>query len=189
MLLETAYSQKLASAMEKAFDYLYDDERNTHAVIICDMTYPVSLTRNFKADISVWVRPETGNLGKSGCYLLIPLLIHHSDEDYPLEDLGFEHEPSASPSQSPTPQPHIPLSPNENLEGALDRPHSTTDASSPSITDLSSMGYSGTPTATEDRTSVDDLKSLRTYGNGAKKIIRRTEKAIVSFVGFLPLLF
>lgn len=166
VILETAHSQRLLSVMEKAHGYLYSEERDTHAVIICDMSYPVTLTHDFKADISVWVRPETGDIGRPLHCLCILVPISHSDEDYPLEDLEHDHQPRASPPQSPEPQ--------SSLE---DQDEHVPDLSSP----LSESHSSCTMvTRTDDGTKVHDLKIARTYQLGTEKICRRTEKAIVS---------
>lgn len=187
VVLETAYSQSLPSVMSKVFDYLHDDAGNTHAVIVRDMSYPLTLVRDFKVDIGVWVKPETGNLGKSHKYAVVLLLISASDEDYPLEDFDCNHMPRATPppsslSQSPTPGQHVPLSPVENDKEASDHQPAGPELSSPS-----SNAYSGSTLVTEDRTRVDHSDKARVYTRGSKSIWRRTEKPIVRFPGSLYL--
>ncbi|KAG8699480.1 hypothetical protein FRC08_005285 [Ceratobasidium sp. 394] len=79
IILETAYSQSHADVLAKAWDYLWNsDKHHIHAVIITDMSYPITQKKKFKVRIAVWTRAETGQ----------------DDLDYPFEELGdFEHEP------------------------------------------------------------------------------------------------
>lgn len=59
LVLETAYSQSLDDVKEKAWKWLHRSDRGIHAVLICNMKPRISLVRDFKADISVWVREPT----------------------------------------------------------------------------------------------------------------------------------
>ncbi|KAG8730749.1 hypothetical protein FRC10_002374 [Ceratobasidium sp. 414] len=78
VVLETAYSQSEARALEKAASYLHNSGTHTHAVIVCKMTYPVSLDKNFKAEIAVWTRQLSGSV----------------DTDFPFENSAhIEHDP------------------------------------------------------------------------------------------------
>ncbi|KAG8713190.1 hypothetical protein FRC08_013592 [Ceratobasidium sp. 394] len=78
VILETAYSQSEDRALEKAASYLHKSGTHTHAVIICKMSYPVTLTDSFKAEIAVWTRELSG----------------HIPTDFPLEDSKeIKHDP------------------------------------------------------------------------------------------------
>ncbi|KAF8597003.1 hypothetical protein BDV93DRAFT_562738 [Ceratobasidium sp. AG-I] len=82
VILETAFSQSLKNAQEKAWEYLCTGDSHTHAVIIVDMTYPVTQEKNFIAKIAVWSRSDTGK----------------TDEDYPFEaSEGYRHKLQAMP--------------------------------------------------------------------------------------------
>ncbi|KAG8685608.1 hypothetical protein FRC08_013021 [Ceratobasidium sp. 394] len=83
IVLETAYSQTRGEVEAKAADYLHAPGRHIHAVIVCNMTHPVTLEPNFRAEIAVFTREMTGS----------------SDIDYPFENIRhIEHEPRTVPS-------------------------------------------------------------------------------------------
>lgn len=71
IVLETAYSQPVEKAEDKAWEYLWAGNRHTHAVIIVDMSYPVTQVKDFVAKIAVWSRKETDRDGKP----VLPLCI------------------------------------------------------------------------------------------------------------------
>ncbi|KAF8602893.1 hypothetical protein BDV93DRAFT_607207 [Ceratobasidium sp. AG-I] len=82
VVLESAFSQPLSKVMEKAWHYLHRSNGNIHAVIICNFTRSSLLDPAFRADISVWVREETGQI----------------DDDFPLEIRhGITHTPFDKP--------------------------------------------------------------------------------------------
>ncbi|KAG8680867.1 hypothetical protein FRC08_015995, partial [Ceratobasidium sp. 394] len=56
IVLETAYSQTRGEMEAKAADYLHAPGGHVHAVIVCNMTHPVTLERNFRAEIAVFTR-------------------------------------------------------------------------------------------------------------------------------------
>jgi hypothetical protein len=66
VVLEAAFSQNLLAAEGKAWEYLCAGDGHTHAVIIVDMTYPVSQEKTFVAKIAVWSRADAGRDGKYG---------------------------------------------------------------------------------------------------------------------------
>ncbi|GAB1528451.1 hypothetical protein RhiXN_04621 [Rhizoctonia solani] len=71
VVMEVCFSQSLEDALDKAVDYLHFSDRQIHAVIICDMKYNDPRKKlGFQANISLWMRPPTGN----------------PDEDFPLDE-------------------------------------------------------------------------------------------------------
>jgi hypothetical protein len=64
IVLETAFSQHRQAAKDKAWGYLCAGDDHTHAVIIVDLSYPVTLEKNFVAEVAVWVRSFTDEDGK-----------------------------------------------------------------------------------------------------------------------------
>jgi hypothetical protein len=71
VVLETAASQSLKSVMKKAIAHLFRTNNETKAVIICNLTHPVPANpRTYRAEISVWVRQLTGDVGMVNPMLL-----------------------------------------------------------------------------------------------------------------------
>ncbi|KAG9097467.1 hypothetical protein FS749_006224 [Ceratobasidium sp. UAMH 11750] len=94
VVLETSYSQSLEDVVEKAWNYLFDSDDHIHAVIICDMDYPVTSAKNFRASLSVWTREETGCISPA--------------DDWPLEVLlDVPHEPEPGEAHSPDEESHL----------------------------------------------------------------------------------
>lgn len=158
VVLETAFSQRLEQAIVKAWQYLHLFDGDIHAVIICNISNPITLQRNFKAEFYVWVREKTGNIGKSFNHILN--LTHHlsTDEEFPLEKLNeVYHESTHKPSS--------------NAEDA-----NTVETES---SDRSSWGNS--TLASDEATKVDRPEDLQLYApsNESKKIWRRSETSIV----------
>lgn len=104
IVLETAFSQVLADAEEKAWEYLHATGHHTHGVIIVDMTYPVTEEKKFVAKIALWCRADTGEDGKMMyhlCFLSNTLVLA---VDYPFEGTeDYKHTPDLSPEEADSP--------------------------------------------------------------------------------------
>jgi hypothetical protein len=164
VVMETAYSQSLKSAMDSAVEYLYKTEGEVHAVIVCDLAYPIKKDTRFSAEISVWIREPTGVDGEhpdTYSTLADGLSI---DIDNPVENIPHDHDV------------------NTLVEYELASDGSQSE---------SSGEYSNATLVSDEHTRVDPImpkltmdekiRSSRTYpleGNG-QKIRRRTEHAIV----------
>jgi hypothetical protein len=76
VVLETAASQTLQSVMRKAFVHLYKSNDEIKAVIVCNLTHPIPLQPGtYRAEIAVWVRELTGDVGKCKFIFISPTLI------------------------------------------------------------------------------------------------------------------
>ncbi|CUA69853.1 hypothetical protein RSOLAG22IIIB_04108 [Rhizoctonia solani] len=64
IVMETSAGQSLKDVIDKVFQRLYETDRAVHAVIICNFTNMPSpeSDKPFKAEIAVWVRPESEDL-------------------------------------------------------------------------------------------------------------------------------
>ena len=166
IVLETACSQTLRSVMNKAWDYLLDFDGEVHAVVVCNMNCPITLKRDFKVSIGVWIRKPTYKDGKPFDVALVLADILLADEDFPKEVFPNAHESRPSPAQGVIGEEE------ENIAA---------------LTDLSTSISDGGTSATvvsEGDTKVADLENDRTYTIPGKdgEIWRRSEKPIVSFL-------
>jgi hypothetical protein len=64
VVMEVAYSQTLESVMDKGVEYLHKSNGDIRAVIVCNLSYPVTQEKNFVAEIDVWIRMPTGDDGE-----------------------------------------------------------------------------------------------------------------------------
>lgn len=139
VVLETAFSQPLQDAEDKAWEYLCTGDGHTHAVIVVDMSYPVTPQKDFKAKIAVWSRQDTGDDGRP-----VPPLpcfnadLLYADVDYPFEaSEEYPHEPLPTPEEEHSPE-------------------------SPGGSNASSLAGSGSATLiSEGTTKVDDIHPPR----------------------------
>jgi hypothetical protein len=75
VVLETAASQTLQSVMHKAISHLFKSSDEIKAVIICNLTHPIPLQPGgYKAEIAVWVRELTGDVGEFGPHVSLQTL-------------------------------------------------------------------------------------------------------------------
>jgi hypothetical protein len=164
VIFETACSQPLISVLKKAWEYLHCFDGEIHAVIVCNMSYPITLKEDFRVTIGVWTRKPTSIDGESFDIVLVLAYILSAEEDFPLEEIPYDHEVKPYSTQAQEGQEE------EELTNIVD-----------SSTSISDGGTSAT-VASEGTTRNETLDNLREFcpPKETQSIWRRSENPIVS---------
>lgn len=69
VIFEVSNSQRPTDVKRKAWHWLHKFNNHAQAVVIYDLSHPITETRNFKAEISVWVR-SSDDIGMFVLYII-----------------------------------------------------------------------------------------------------------------------